>query len=164
MNTRLLLRLPVVLVSLLLVGGYVYVRAGGGLPWKTGSAMQPPAREQPSIALPKIEPISAAAEALPGSKSAIVFEPSDGALPVVTQAEPNRAMMGGTKSAAVFVPSDAAPEVSASDPQGSPSALSEEEVKKLLIYGSKSAPVFLPSDTPPPPAEQPQKGQASGRR
>lgn len=107
MNTsRLFLRLPVVLLSLALLGGYVYVRAGGRLPsWQ---APDP----QPAAATQGLQPTGF--ESLPGSKSGMMFFPDQEGTANANSA-PQQTPSGnasgssadliyGSKSAPVFLP------------------------------------------------------------
>jgi hypothetical protein len=126
MNTnRLLVRLPVVFLSLALLGGYVYVRAGGRLPsWRAPSP-------EPAAVTQGLQPTGF--DSLPGSKSAMGFFPDKkGAANVNAAASTANTNVSAQQSASVNASTSSADQ---------------------LIYGSKSAPVFLPVEAVQPPPQ-----------
>lgn len=130
-----LYRFPVVIFSLLLLIGYVYVRSGGAVPgWRQTSGEPAVPADEPNVV-----PVDSATM-LPGSKSDVLFEAS----PPVSEAaglsddEVKKALIYGSKSAPVFLPMEK---------PVNPNAI-PVPADAALLPGSKSAAVVVPA-TPP---------------
>jgi hypothetical protein len=140
---RLFGKIAVLACSVLLLGGYVFVRAGGRL-WPAASDNPPPVQLSPEQ-----ERIF-----FSGSKSlqlgpAVSVQPQADAPQSESPEEAARRtlIMAGSKSAAVFEPASEPTAAAATPPNAAPTA----PQRSVIMGGSKSEVIVLPPPQPQPP-------------
>ena len=108
----------VVVGAIVLLGGYVYVQAGGRLwPWHSQPASneeQPPIMSSSKLGVLRLPPGSLPAE---GSQESAVTPPSEATAEATTDPPSRAVIMAGSKSAAIFVPDTAPPQQQAATAQ-----------------------------------------------